>query len=103
MKTIIKYDNENYFKEVTKIYDHIVKIATYRKVLGGTQWLYLRNNPARNYNNCWMPICEIKMTPPEYHNYRKKYCKRRIELSNWRDAVKEQSSIPKWAQYGSGN
>ena len=102
MKTIVRYDNDNYIKEVTKIYDNKVITETYRKVLGGTQWFFYKENPPKNYNNCWMKICSKEVEKNKYYSDREKYCKKVKKDRNFNVAVVQQSSLPVWAQKGSG-
>ena len=94
----VLYDNENYVKQVITTYSDKVVTETYRKYLGGTQWMYLRNNPPKNYNGCYMLTCRDEKPKGVYNTERSKYCKNVREMIKFRDAVKEESSIPVWAR-----
>ena len=94
----VLYDNENYTKQVITTYTNKVVTETYRKYLGGTQWMFVKNNPPKNYNGCYMLTCRDEQPRKVYYAEREKYCKNIREMTQFRDAVKDQSSIPVWAR-----
>lgn len=94
----VLYDNENYTKQVITTYTNKVVTETYRKYLGGTQWMFVKNNPPKNYNGCYMLTCRDEKPRKDYYAEREKYCKNIREMIQFRDAVKDQSSIPVWAR-----
>ena len=94
----VLYDNENYMKQVITTYPDKVVTETYRKYLGGTQWMFVKNNPPKNYNGLYMLTCKDEKPRALYNTTRAKYCDRVREMIKFRDAVKDQSSIPLWAR-----
>lgn len=68
------YDNENDMKQITEKYTDKVVIKTYKKFLGGTQWMFVRSNPPKNYNGCYMLLNKETLSKEEYETNRRKYC-----------------------------
>jgi hypothetical protein len=98
ISTKILYDNENYSKQVITKYSDKVVTKTYRKYLGGTQWMFVKSNPPKNYNGCYMLTCEETTPRPEYESNRIKYCSQIKDKVNFKNAIKDQSSMPIWAR-----
>jgi hypothetical protein len=98
ISTKILYDNKNYMKQVIITYPDKVVTETYRKYLGGTEWMFVRNNPPKNYNGYYMLVCKDTQPRTEYNVERVKYCNNIRNMIKFRDAVQDQSSIPKWAR-----
>ena len=59
------YDNENDMKQITEKYTDKVVIK---------QWMFVRSNPPRNYNGCYMLLNKETLSKEEYETNRRKYC-----------------------------
>ena len=94
----VLYNNEQYTKQVITTYTDKVVTETYRKYLGGTQWMFVKNNPPKNYNGCYMLVYKDSQPRNKYYAQREKCCKEINEMIKFKNAVKEQSSIPKWGR-----
>ena len=88
MKKVIKrYDNENYIIYETIIEDNNVVTNRYTKHLGGTRC-----------NGNYILRCSDVQKRSEYNKIKKKYCDQYVPTQKFVQAVKDQSSIPKWAR-----